>query len=251
MPRYVSESFGAGDQSWLGSAHGIWNGRTEILDISAFTAAVRGNRFSADLGRTLHHRIGDHVVALPLGWFDGERTGALGQLAGQGVVQVMNAAANLLRPLCIAFVTPAVVVLATFAFDWRLALAMLVAAPVAAVVEPAQPSAQSPLSSTAILVGVWMAGALVVFLTYLKNTLSGDLGESLRYRGTPVSDLIVDRLWPTLLLVGTATLLAPSGTAGGGSTPGGGSIGFSGTGRSDSKAGGGDDRKLSASAGQN
>lgn len=44
----------------------------------------------------------------------------------------MNAAANLLRPLCIAFVTPAVVVLATFAFDWRLALAMPAAAPVAA-----------------------------------------------------------------------------------------------------------------------
>jgi ATP-binding cassette subfamily B protein len=98
----------------------------------AFTAAVRGNRFSAELGRALHHRIGDHVVALPLGWFGGERTGALGQLAGQGVVGVMNAAANLVRPLCTAFVTPAVVVLATFAFDWRLALAMLVGAPVAA-----------------------------------------------------------------------------------------------------------------------
>lgn len=40
MPRYVSESFGAGDQSWLGSAHAIWNGRTEILDISAFTAGT-------------------------------------------------------------------------------------------------------------------------------------------------------------------------------------------------------------------
>jgi peptide/nickel transport system permease protein len=45
------------------------------------------------------------------------------------------------------------------------------------------------------------------FLTYLKNTLTGDLGVSLRYR-VPVSDLILDRLWPTLLLVGTATLLA-------------------------------------------
>ena len=44
-------------------------------------------------------------------------------------------------------------------------------------------------------------------MTYLKNTLTGDLGVSLRYR-VPVSDLILDRLWPTLLLVGTATLLA-------------------------------------------
>ena len=45
------------------------------------------------------------------------------------------------------------------------------------------------------------------FLTFLKNTLTGELGISLRYR-VPVADLIVDRLWPTLLLVGTATILA-------------------------------------------
>ena len=45
------------------------------------------------------------------------------------------------------------------------------------------------------------------FLTFLQNTLTGDLGISLRYR-VPVSDLIIDRMWPTLLLVGTSTLLA-------------------------------------------
>jgi peptide/nickel transport system permease protein len=45
------------------------------------------------------------------------------------------------------------------------------------------------------------------FLTFLKNLAHGDLGISLQYR-TPVSQLIVDRLWPTLLLVGTSTILA-------------------------------------------
>jgi peptide/nickel transport system permease protein len=45
------------------------------------------------------------------------------------------------------------------------------------------------------------------FLTFVRNTLSGDLGISLRYR-VPVSDLILDRMWPTILLVGTSTLLA-------------------------------------------
>lgn len=38
MPRLATETIGAGDQSWLGSAHGIANCRTEFLDISAFTA---------------------------------------------------------------------------------------------------------------------------------------------------------------------------------------------------------------------
>jgi peptide/nickel transport system permease protein len=46
------------------------------------------------------------------------------------------------------------------------------------------------------------------FFTYLKNTAQGDLGVSYRYQGVPVSELIVDRLWPTLLLVGLATALS-------------------------------------------
>ncbi len=45
------------------------------------------------------------------------------------------------------------------------------------------------------------------FVTFLKNTAHGDLGLSLQYR-QPVSHILVDRLWPTLLLVGTSTVLA-------------------------------------------
>ena len=37
MPFLRTEEWGAGDLSWLGSAHGIWNCRTVTLDISAFT----------------------------------------------------------------------------------------------------------------------------------------------------------------------------------------------------------------------
>lgn len=40
MPRLKNETFGGGDLSWLGSAHGIANARTEVLDISAFTAGT-------------------------------------------------------------------------------------------------------------------------------------------------------------------------------------------------------------------
>jgi peptide/nickel transport system permease protein len=45
------------------------------------------------------------------------------------------------------------------------------------------------------------------FLTFLKNTLSGDLGISLQYR-LPVSQISLDRMWPTVLLVGTSTILS-------------------------------------------
>lgn len=40
MPRFTTETFGAGDQSWLGSSHGIGECRTETVDISAFTKAT-------------------------------------------------------------------------------------------------------------------------------------------------------------------------------------------------------------------
>jgi hypothetical protein len=40
MPRLTSETIGGGDQSWLGSAHGIGNCRTATIDVSAFTAGT-------------------------------------------------------------------------------------------------------------------------------------------------------------------------------------------------------------------
>ena len=45
------------------------------------------------------------------------------------------------------------------------------------------------------------------FVTFLQNLANGDLGYSLLYR-SPVTEILADRLWPTLLLVGTSTVLA-------------------------------------------
>jgi peptide/nickel transport system permease protein len=45
------------------------------------------------------------------------------------------------------------------------------------------------------------------FVTYLDNTLHGNLGESLRSNQT-VSQMMTDRLWPTVLLVGLGTFLS-------------------------------------------
>ncbi|MCU0265394.1 MAG: ABC transporter permease [Actinomycetia bacterium] len=45
------------------------------------------------------------------------------------------------------------------------------------------------------------------FLLYLKALLNGDLGISYKFR-LPVADVIADRVWPTLVLVGTGTLIA-------------------------------------------
>jgi peptide/nickel transport system permease protein len=47
----------------------------------------------------------------------------------------------------------------------------------------------------------------VQFAVYLRETLTGNLGVSVR-SAVPVGELIRDRLWPTVLLVGLATLLS-------------------------------------------
>lgn len=47
----------------------------------------------------------------------------------------------------------------------------------------------------------------VQYLTYLKQTLSGNLGVSI-ISGTDVSEMLAGRLWPTVLLVGLGTLIA-------------------------------------------
>lgn len=78
MPRLVSETFGGGDQSWLGSSHGIHECRTETLDISTFTA---GTHFTAGYIKsgTPVAKVGG--VLVPYVVAEGTTTGA-GVLAG-------------------------------------------------------------------------------------------------------------------------------------------------------------------------
>lgn len=45
------------------------------------------------------------------------------------------------------------------------------------------------------------------FLDYVNDTLHGDLGQSWQFQ-RPVADLIAERLWPTVLLMGTAALFS-------------------------------------------
>ncbi len=45
---------------------------------------------------------------------------------------------------------------------------------------------------------------------FVGSTLTGDLGYSLKFRGTPVTDVIGQRFWPTILLIGFAEAIAIS-----------------------------------------
>jgi peptide/nickel transport system permease protein len=46
------------------------------------------------------------------------------------------------------------------------------------------------------------------FVSYVESTLQGDLGLSFFYRGQPVTDVLGDRIWPTIILFGIGELIA-------------------------------------------
>jgi len=114
-------------------AVGAWIGVLAFvvgLAAVAFVAqAMLAHRLGTAVARTIHRRLGDHVAALPLGWFGAERVGELGRLTSQGVTDVMGAGAHLLRPMVAALLTPATVVAAMYLVDWRLALATTLTIP--------------------------------------------------------------------------------------------------------------------------
>ncbi|MFF0204067.1 ABC transporter ATP-binding protein [Streptomyces sp. NPDC005017] len=118
----------------------VWPWMWALLGVAAlyglayFDSMRTGFAAGASLSRSLHHRIGDRVAELPLGWFAPEQVGRLGQLATKNVMDIMGVPAHLLRPLVTSYVTPLTVVAAMYLFDWRLALAATLTVPVIVLV---------------------------------------------------------------------------------------------------------------------
>ena len=115
---------------WLVAMAGVFAAYVVIR----FGTQLAGYRAAVGLARAMFDRLGAHIAQLPLGWFGPERVGQLGQLTGQGVIDVIGVPAHLLRPLITALVTPLTVIALMFIFDWRLALAALITVPAAALV---------------------------------------------------------------------------------------------------------------------
>ncbi|ASO20583.1 ATP-binding cassette subfamily B protein [Actinoalloteichus hoggarensis] len=105
-----------------------------VAVVAQFIAQRQGFRVGSAVARRLHHRLGDAIARLPLGWFNPARVGELARTSNQRVMAVMTVPAHLLRPLCNGVVSPAAAIAAMYLFDWRLALVMTLFAPVLALV---------------------------------------------------------------------------------------------------------------------
>ncbi|MCX0269666.1 ATP-binding cassette domain-containing protein [Nocardia zapadnayensis] len=100
-----------------------------------YLSDLRGFRVGTALLLGLYHRLGDHLARLPLGWYGTGRVGHVSVPAGRGVLDAMGVIAHLLAPFVSAWVTPLTIVAVMPAFDWRMGLAALAAAPVVAVIQ--------------------------------------------------------------------------------------------------------------------
>lgn len=78
MPRMKTETFTSGDQSWIGTSHALRNARTELLDISTFTAGTHYPNGYVPSGLPVA-KVGG--VLVPYDATEGTTTGA-GVLAG-------------------------------------------------------------------------------------------------------------------------------------------------------------------------
>jgi ATP-binding cassette subfamily B protein IrtB len=97
-----------------------------IAVVAHYVQATLAIRMALSTMRLLHHRIGDHMVTLPLGWFTRETVGKVSQIAVKGTVFVGTSGGNLVTPVVLNTTSAVTVVVGLFIFDWRIGLVALI-----------------------------------------------------------------------------------------------------------------------------
>ncbi|MBL1075260.1 ABC transporter ATP-binding protein [Nocardia sp. 2] len=94
-----------------------------------FVQAVLGLRIGVGMQQGLQTRLGDHLNALPLGWFETQNAGALSRLVVENVRECQGLVAYLVAKMLTGVIVPLGVAVGMLFVDWRISLAMLLAAP--------------------------------------------------------------------------------------------------------------------------
>ncbi|MEB4614923.1 ABC transporter ATP-binding protein [Leucobacter sp. M11] len=111
---------------WLAWIAGVAAGYVVLATIASRMAQDT----ASEVLRSLLARFGNRLVHLPIGWFvAADRTGKAADTATSGLVFVAATTYQIVRPIITAFVTPATVLVGATLIDWRIALVLVVAAP--------------------------------------------------------------------------------------------------------------------------
>ncbi len=96
---------------------------------TTWVAARQSQRIAIELASELQRELGDVIARLPLGTVDLALTGRLARLTSSGIMNIAQVPAHLFRLILNAVVTPATVLIGLVLIDWRIALAVLICAP--------------------------------------------------------------------------------------------------------------------------
>ena len=97
-----------------------------VAAVAQYVQSTLAIRMALTAMRLLHHRLGDHMVTLPLGWFSRETVGHVSQIAVKGTVFVGTSGANLITPMVLNTTSAATVTVGLCVYDWRIGLVALV-----------------------------------------------------------------------------------------------------------------------------
>lgn len=98
--------------------------------LCGYWQSVMGLRLGTGMMHSLQTRLGDHIAALPLGWFGSATAGRVSRLVSSSVKETMGVFAHLLTPLITGVIVPVGVAIGMLFIDPRVSLAMLISAPV-------------------------------------------------------------------------------------------------------------------------
>ncbi|GAT11138.1 ABC transporter ATP-binding protein [Mycolicibacterium novocastrense] len=121
----VTVSLFEGDYAATGRWLGLMAITVLVASVLSYVQAKLAIRMALTTMRLLHHRLGDHMVTLPLGWFSREKVGKVSQIAVKGTVFVGTSGGNLVTPLVVNTVSALTVVVGLFYFDWRIGVVAL------------------------------------------------------------------------------------------------------------------------------
>ncbi|QPF76535.1 ABC transporter ATP-binding protein [Roseateles sp. DAIF2] len=99
-----------------------WRHRVERAGVRVGLTVLQGAR----------HRLGEHVLRLPIGWFTPANTARLGHVVTQGMMSLAQLPAHVFTPVIGGLVAPLVLALVLCLLDWRLGLIALAALPLLA-----------------------------------------------------------------------------------------------------------------------
>nr|WP_198428564.1 ABC transporter ATP-binding protein [Nocardia bovistercoris] len=98
--------------------------------VFGYLQAAIGLRVGVGMQHGLQTRLGDHLNGLPLGWFETRDAGPLSRLMVENVREVQGLIAYLIAKVLTGIIVPLGVAVGMLFIDWRISLAMLLAAPV-------------------------------------------------------------------------------------------------------------------------